>query len=191
MTPAKRAEYWGANLRLLAILLTIWFVVSFGFGILFVEPLNKIMLGGYPLGFWFAQQGSIYIFVALIFIYALSMNRLDQKFDVDEDSASPAPVHAAHIGGAAAAAGHAGANKAAQYWSENLRLLAILLTIWFVVSFGFGIILVEPLNAIMLGGYPLGFWFAQQGSIYVFVVLIFIYATMMNGLDKKYDFGEE
>jgi putative solute:sodium symporter small subunit len=66
---------------------------------------------------------------------------------------------------------HAQPSKAAQYWSENLRLLAILLTIWFVVSFGFGILLVEPLNAIMLGGYPLGFWFAQQGSIYIFVVV--------------------
>jgi putative solute:sodium symporter small subunit len=190
MTPGKRAEYWGANLRLLAVLLTIWFVVSFGFGILFVEPLNKIMLGGYPLGFWFAQQGSIYVFVALIFIYALAMNKLDQKFDVDEDSSGSAPLQAVSAAGLGASAA-AGPSKNAQYWAENLRLLAILLTIWFVVSFGFGIILVEPLNAIMLGGYPLGFWFAQQGSIYVFVALIFIYATMMNHLDKKYDFGEE
>ncbi|NCA69800.1 MAG: DUF4212 domain-containing protein [Sphingobacteriia bacterium] len=85
MTPEKRAEYWGANLRLLAILLIIWFAVSFGAGILLVEPLNAFSLGGYPLGFWFAQQGSIYVFVALIFIYAASMNKLDQKFDVGEE----------------------------------------------------------------------------------------------------------
>jgi putative solute:sodium symporter small subunit len=85
MTPDKRAEYWGANLRLLVILLAIWFIVSFGFGILLVEPLNVYMLGGYPLGFWFAQQGSIYVFVALIFIYATAMNNLDRKFDVGEE----------------------------------------------------------------------------------------------------------
>ena len=85
MTPEIRHQYWSANLRLLAILLTIWFIVSFGFGILLVEPLNTFMLGGYPLGFWFAQQGSIYTFVVLIFIYATSMNRLDQKFDVGEE----------------------------------------------------------------------------------------------------------
>ncbi len=85
MTPDKRAEYWSANLRLLAVLLFIWFIVSFGFGILLVEPLNAFYLGGYPLGFWFAQQGSIYVFVVLIFVYALSMNRLDQKFDVGEE----------------------------------------------------------------------------------------------------------
>ncbi len=85
MTPDKRAEYWGANLRLLVILLVIWFTVSFGFGILLVEPLNVYTLGGYPLGFWFAQQGSIYVFVALIFIYATAMNSLDRKFDVGEE----------------------------------------------------------------------------------------------------------
>lgn len=85
MTPEKRAEYWGANLRLLLVLLTIWFVVSFGLGILLVEPMNAFMLGGYPLGFWFAQQGSIYVFVVLIFVYAASMNWLDKKFDVGEE----------------------------------------------------------------------------------------------------------
>ena len=190
MTPGKRAEYWSANLRLLAILLTIWFIVSFGFGILLVEPLNTIMLGGYPLGFWFAQQGSIYVFVVLIFFYAIAMNRLDNKFDVGEDSGSGTPYQAGSHGTHADNA-HAQPSKAAQYWSENLRLLASLLTIWFVVSFGFGILLVEPLNTIMLGGYPLGFWFAQQGSIYIFVALIFFYAIAMNKLDKKYDFGEE
>ncbi len=84
MTPENRSAYWKANLRLLAILLAIWFVVSYGFGILLVGPLNQFYLGGYPLGFWFAQQGSIYIFVVLIFVYAAQMNRLDKKFDVDE-----------------------------------------------------------------------------------------------------------
>lgn len=73
------------------------------------------------------------------------------------------------------------------YWSENLRLIFICLAIWFVVSFGFGLLLVEPLNAIRLGGYKLGFWFAQQGSIYTFVGLIFWYGKKMNDLDKKYN----
>ncbi|AHF04933.1 RNA polymerase subunit sigma-32 [Marichromatium purpuratum 984] len=85
MTPEKRAEYWRANIRLLVVLLTIWFVVSYGFGIILVEPLNAISLGGYKLGFWFAQQGSIYTFVVLIFVYAANMNRLDKKFDVGEE----------------------------------------------------------------------------------------------------------
>jgi putative solute:sodium symporter small subunit len=85
MTPEKRAQYWGANLRLLTVLLIIWFAVSYGLGILLVEPMNAFSLGGYPLGFWFAQQGSIFVFVALIFIYAASMNRLDKKFDVGEE----------------------------------------------------------------------------------------------------------
>lgn len=76
------------------------------------------------------------------------------------------------------------------YWKENLRLVAFCLIIWFVVSFVFGIILVEPLNSIRLGGYQLGFWFAQQGSIYTFVLLIFFYAFQMNRLDKKYDVHE-
>ncbi|SEL78033.1 putative solute:sodium symporter small subunit [Colwellia chukchiensis] len=76
------------------------------------------------------------------------------------------------------------------YWQENLRLIYICLAIWFVVSFGFGLILVEPLNAIRLGGYKLGFWFAQQGSIYTFVGLIFWYTKKMNDLDKKYNVEE-
>lgn len=78
-------QYWKANLRLLVICLTIWFIVSFGFGILLAEPLNAIKLGGYPLGFWFAQQGSIYTFLVLIFFYAWRMNKLDRQFDVHED----------------------------------------------------------------------------------------------------------
>lgn len=75
------------------------------------------------------------------------------------------------------------------YWSENLRLIFICLAIWFAVSFGLGLLLVEPLNAIRLGGYKLGFWFAQQGSIYSFLGLIFWYGAKMNKLDKKYDKG--
>lgn len=80
----SRSAYWKRNLRLLTVLLAIWFVVSYGFGILLVEPLNSIRIGGYQLGFWFAQQGSIYVFIALIFHYVYAMNRLDREFDVDE-----------------------------------------------------------------------------------------------------------
>ena len=81
----KMAEYWRANLRLLVICLVIWFVVSYGFGIILADPLNSIHIGGYKLGFWFAQQGSIYIFVALIFFYVGRMNKLDRKYNVHED----------------------------------------------------------------------------------------------------------
>lgn len=79
------SDYWKTNLRLIVISLTVWFVVSFGFGIFLVDTLNSISIGGYKLGFWFAQQGSMYIFVALIFIYASKMNKLDREFDVHED----------------------------------------------------------------------------------------------------------
>ena len=72
------------------------------------------------------------------------------------------------------------------YWKLNLIILTLLLTIWFIVSFGFGILLVESLNQFHIGGFPLGFWFSQQGSIYVFVILIFIYIYLMNKLDKKF-----
>ena len=81
----KMQQHWRANLRLLIICLVIWAVVSYGFGIILVEPLNAIHLGGYPLGFWFAQQGSIYTFLALIFFYAWKMNKLDREYDVHED----------------------------------------------------------------------------------------------------------
>lgn len=81
-------------------------------------------------------------------------------------------------------------DNATAYWKENLRYLAILLAIWFIVSFGFGILLVDQLNEIKLGGFKLGFWFAQQGSIYVFVILIFVYIRLMNKLDKKYGLDE-
>ena len=81
----KRKAYWSANLRLVGLCLSVWFVVSFVFGIILVDQLNNINLGGYKLGFWFAQQGSIYVFVAVIFFYAYRMNKLDKKFEVGED----------------------------------------------------------------------------------------------------------
>ena len=82
----RAARYWRANLVTLACLLTVWFAVSFGCGVLFCDALNRYRLpgSGYKLGFWFAQQGSIYVFVALIFVYVWRMNRLDKRFGVDE-----------------------------------------------------------------------------------------------------------
>ena len=86
MAPEEaRKQYWRANLRLVAYCLAVWFVVSFGFGVVLVDTLNQIRIFGFELGFWFAQQGSIICFVALIFYYAWRMNRLDQEHDVDED----------------------------------------------------------------------------------------------------------
>ena len=73
-----------------------------------------------------------------------------------------------------------------EYWKSNIKYVSILLTVWFTVSYGFGILLVEQLNQFQIGGFPLGFWFSQQGSIYVFVILIFIYIHLMNKLDKKF-----
>lgn len=85
MSNPKGAEaYWKATLTLLTKIMIVWFLVSYGAGILFVEQLNNISLGGYPLGFWFAQQGSIYVFIALIFYYAKKMGQIDREFDVDE-----------------------------------------------------------------------------------------------------------
>jgi len=77
--------------------------------------------------------------------------------------------------------------KAKAYWKKNLKYLAILLSIWFLVSYVFGILLVDELNTIHIGGFKLGFWFAQQGSIYVFVILIFVYIRLMNRLDKHFN----
>jgi len=82
---SDRNEYWKANLQLVGLCIAIWFIVSFGFGILFADALNGIRIGGYQLGFWFAQQGSIYVFVALIFFYANRMGVLDRKFGVHEE----------------------------------------------------------------------------------------------------------
>ncbi|MEX0995603.1 MAG: DUF4212 domain-containing protein [Flavobacteriaceae bacterium] len=79
---------------------------------------------------------------------------------------------------------------ATAYWKENIRYVAILLIIWFAVSYGAGILFKDALDAFHIGGFPLGFWFAQQGSIYVFVILIFVYVRLMNKLDKKYGFNE-
>jgi putative solute:sodium symporter small subunit len=81
----RRDAYWRANLRIMVGCLAVWFLVSFGFGILLVDVLNRWQLFGYPLGFWFAQQGSIYTFLLLIFFYAWRMNRLDREHDVHED----------------------------------------------------------------------------------------------------------
>jgi len=80
--------------------------------------------------------------------------------------------------------------NATAYWKENIKYLVILLSIWFIVSFGCGILFREALNEFRLGGFKLGFWFAQQGSIYVFVILIFVYVRLMNKLDKKHGFDE-
>ncbi|MCF8199400.1 MAG: DUF4212 domain-containing protein [Sulfuritalea sp.] len=79
------SAYWSATLGLLTKILIIWFLVSFGAGILFASMLNGISLGGYPLGFWFAQQGSMYIFIALIFWYGKKMGEIDREFDVHEE----------------------------------------------------------------------------------------------------------
>lgn len=81
-------------------------------------------------------------------------------------------------------------NNAQAYWKENIKYLFVLLTIWFLVSYGAGILFKESLNQLRMGGFKLGFWFAQQGSIYVFVVLIFVYVRLMNKLDKKYGYDE-
>ena len=78
-------RYWRRNLKIVGILLSIWFSVSFLCGIVFVDNLNEIRIAGFKLGFWFAQQGSIYVFVLLIFIYVYLMNKLDRKYNVEED----------------------------------------------------------------------------------------------------------
>lgn len=85
MLQEDKKRYWRKNLTYLVILLTIWFLVSFGFGIIWADDLNQVRIRGYKLGFWFAQQGAIYIFVILIFTYVWLMNRLDKKFHVNED----------------------------------------------------------------------------------------------------------
>jgi len=83
--PEHRKQYWRTNLTYLAVLLAIWFLVSYAFGILLVEQLDTIRIGGFKLGFWFAQQGSIYVFIVLIFVYVWLMNRLDKRHGVNED----------------------------------------------------------------------------------------------------------
>ena len=78
-----------------------------------------------------------------------------------------------------------------EYWKHNLKYLVFLLTIWFLVSFGAGIIFVTQLNEVKIAGFKLGFWFAQQGAIYTFVILIIVYIRLMNKLDQKYGFHED
>jgi putative solute:sodium symporter small subunit len=100
-----------------------------------------------------------------------------------------APPHtSAGDGGAASSS-----ERAQRYWRANLRYLGILLGIWFAVSYGAGILFAERLNAMRIPGtgFPLGFWFAQQGSIYAFVVLIFVYVVLMNRLDRRYGYSED
>ena len=82
----KNKEYWNSNLKIVSVLLVIWFLVSFGFGILFSDFLDQIKIGGFKLGFWFAQQGSIYIFVVLIFVYVYLMQKLDETISEKENS---------------------------------------------------------------------------------------------------------
>jgi putative solute:sodium symporter small subunit len=85
MTEQQAKEYWRRNVSLMVKLLVVWFIVSFGCGIMLFDVLNGIQIGGYKLGFWFAQQGSIYVFVVLIFYYARKMGQLDREFNVEED----------------------------------------------------------------------------------------------------------
>ena len=85
ITENAMKKYWAENVRLMLILLAVWFSVSFGAGILFRDFLDQWSIGGAPLGFWFAQQGAIYVFVILIFVYSFLMHRIEQKYDVDDD----------------------------------------------------------------------------------------------------------
>lgn len=80
--------------------------------------------------------------------------------------------------------------QARAYWQENIRTIMQLLAVWFIVSYGFGVLFVDLLDTIAIGGFKLGFWFAQQGSMYIFLVLIFVYAKRMNTIDEKYDVNE-
>lgn len=84
-TTESEKAYWSENIRLLSVLMLIWFVVSFGAGILFRDWLDQFSLGGYPLGFWFAQQGSIYVFIGLIYFYSWKIHKIEQKYHVDDD----------------------------------------------------------------------------------------------------------
>lgn len=89
---AGARAYWRANLRVMGVLLGVWFAASYGLGVVLVEPLNRLRFFGFPLGFWMAQQGSIYIFVLLIFAYALWMDRLDRRYGVKLEADSKAPA---------------------------------------------------------------------------------------------------
>ena len=85
VTGKAEQAYWKANIRLLVTLMSIWFIVSFGAGILFRDFLDQFSLGGYPLGFWFAQQGAIYIFIALIVVYVRQMRKIEKRFGLDDE----------------------------------------------------------------------------------------------------------
>ena len=85
LSEEQAKEYWRRNVSLMVKCFVVWFVVSYGFGIILFDVLNQIQIGGYKLGFWFAQQGSIYVFVALIFYYTRKMGQLDREFNVEED----------------------------------------------------------------------------------------------------------
>ena len=87
--PESARRYWRRNLLYVEILLVLWFVVSLGAGVLFADRLDAVRIGGFRLGFWFAQQGSIYAFVVIIFVYVVLMNRLDRRFDVDDRERKP------------------------------------------------------------------------------------------------------
>jgi len=89
-------------------------------------------------------------------------------------------------GGSAAGAESERTRTSRAHWRENRRIMALLLCVWFVVSYLLGIVFVEPLNAIVLGGFPLGFWFAQQGAIYVFILLVLVYALWMDRVDRRH-----
>ena len=100
--PTEAARYWRTNMKLVGLLLVVWFLVSYGAGILFVEPLNEVQLGGFPLGFWFAQQGSIVVFIVLILVYCLKMDRIDAEFNAGDPVAPTTPDEASEdrVGGA-------------------------------------------------------------------------------------------
>lgn len=87
MDEAMRQSYWRSNLRLMAVLLAIWALVSFGAGIFFADMLNNIEIAGFPLGYWFANQGSILVFLALIAVYVWRMDRLDEEYGIEEETA--------------------------------------------------------------------------------------------------------
>lgn len=92
MSDSSANSYWKANIRLVLSLLSVWFFISFGCGILFVDALDTIRFGGFKLGFWIAQQGSIFVFVALILIYIRAMDKLDSKYDLDSSAESTKPA---------------------------------------------------------------------------------------------------
>ena len=88
VSETRLTDYWRANLKFLAVLLVVWFAVSFGAGIIFADTLDQYTFLGFPLGFWFAQQGGIYVFVILVFVYVIGMNKIDRAYGVEDDAES-------------------------------------------------------------------------------------------------------